>query len=470
MLISFILFLCIFIVIGLLSSVVSKNSNKDYLLAGKSVPPWLVALSAVATNNSGYMFIGMIGLTYLEGFSSIWLMLGWIVGDFLASSLIHKRLRLQTDDTQSLSFAGVLSRWQGSEFRGLRMLLGLVTIIFLSVYAAAQFKAGSKALHVLLGWDYSTGAIIGAVIVFLYCLAGGIRASIWTDAAQSFVMIIAMGTLLFEAVVFSGGFDLFIQNLFKVSPNYMGIVPPNLIGKSGFEFTLFIFGWLMAGVGVIGQPHIMIRFMTLDDPSHMKRTRFYYYVWFSLFYALTIGVGLATRILLPEVASFDAELALPTLAQQILPDVFTGLVLAGLFAATMSTADSQILSCSAALTRDFSAHPSKNPLISKLGTLIVTLCALVISLYGPDSVFNLVLIAWSFLACSFGPLLILYSLRVKLNEFASILVLLSGSVTVLLWRVFELNKYTYEVAPGFVVALFVGYICSLFMPKKIFIS
>ncbi len=163
---SFLFFLLIFVIIGVSSTLKSKKSNSDYLLAGHDIPPWLAALSAVATNNSGYMFIGLIGFTYTTGLQSIWIMFGWIFGDLIMARFVHRKLRETTESRKLLSFGGVLSRWHGTDFRKLRLLVGLITVTFLGIYAAAQFKAGSKALHVLFGWDYSSGAIIGAVIVF----------------------------------------------------------------------------------------------------------------------------------------------------------------------------------------------------------------------------------------------------------------------------------------------------------------
>ena len=349
---SFLFFLLIFVLIGVSSSFKSKKSNSDYLLAGHDIPPWLAALSAIATNNSGYMFIGMIGFTYSAGLQSIWLMIGWILGDFTISFFVHKKLRVATENKQLLSFGGVLSRWQGTEFKRLRLLVGIITVVFLGVYAAAQFKAGSKALHVLFGWDYSTGAIIGSIIVFAYCLSGGLRASIWTDAAQSIVMIFAMTMLFFVGIDNVGGFNEYVNKLDQVSPTYLNLMPTGLAIDNGFGLFLFILGWVFAGFGVIGQPHIMIRFMTINDAESMNKTKAYYYIWFIAFYAVTIGVGLTARLILPDASNFDAELALPMISQQLLPEILIGVVLAGIFAATMSTADSQILSCSAAFTRD----------------------------------------------------------------------------------------------------------------------
>ena len=443
---SFGFFLLSFVIIGLLSVLRRQETGVDYLLAGHEVKPWLVALSAVATNNSGYMFIGMIGFTYTYGLSSVWLMLGWIVGDFLMSLLVHKKLRVTTEAHDRHSFAGALSSWHGGDYRLLRLAGGVLTVLFLGTYAAAQLNAGSKALHVLFGWEYGVGAVAGAAIVLLYCFAGGIRASIWTDAAQSMVMICAMGLMLWVALGQLGGWRLFGAGLAGVSPHYMDWFPSDL-GPGGP--ILFVTGWLFAGAAVIGQPHIMVRFMAMDDPEHMGRVRTYYYGWFTAFYALTICVGLAARLLLPEITEFDAELALPTLAGELLPPVLTGLVLAGLFAATISTADSQILSCTAAVTRDFPYRQLHGYAATKLATVFVTLLALGIALSQNESVFSLVLIAWSALASAFGPLMIVYALNWKPSQPLALVMMLTGVAVVLLWRYLSWDQtIVYEVMPG----------------------
>ena len=456
---SFGCFLLLFVIIGLLSTLKSRNTSADYLLAGHSVPPWLVSLSAVATNNSGYMFVGMIGYTYTVGISSIWLMTGWIFGDFIASLFIHKHLRIQTQKENVLSFAGTLSKWHGENYTKLRFIGGIITILFLGTYAAAQLNAGSKALHVLFGLDYSAGAIIGAVMVLLYCFAGGIRASIWTDAAQSFVMIIAMAVLVFISVSQLGGIDNFVGKLSNISSGYMSVVPPDIPFGAGVGTSLFIIGWMFAGFGVVGQPHIMVRFMAMDNPDNMNRVRFYYYSWYTIFFALTICAGLAARVILPEVSQFDAELALPNLALELLPEILVGLVLAGIFAATMSTADSQLLSCSAAITRDLTSGKKQPYIITKLATVFVTLVALSIALLGSESVFALVLVAWSVLSCAFAPLMTIYALGKQPSEQTAIAMMLTGVATVFIWRHLGFNEHFYEVAPG-IIAGFVPYIIS----------
>lgn len=276
---SFIVFLAGFLLVGLASVFKSRGTKSDYYIASRSVSPALTGLSAVATNNSGYMFIGVIGFTYLTGLAAIWLMLGWILGDFLASLFIHRQLRISTEHTREITFAGVLSRWQGGDLIYVRKFAAVITVLFLGAYAAAQLAAGGKALHVLFGWAHQSGAILVAVIVAGYCLAGGIRASIWTDAAQSLVMVCAMGLLFIVGVDGLGGIDATWQQLAQI-PHYLNWFPDNLLMPGLGGVMLFVVGWMFAGFSVIGQPHIMIRFMALDNANHMRQARVYYYSFF----------------------------------------------------------------------------------------------------------------------------------------------------------------------------------------------
>jgi len=446
MLSGFLFFLLLFLAIGLASLLRSQGSSEDYLVAGKSVPAWLAGLSAVATNNSGFMFIGMIGLTYSIGLSSIWLMIGWICGDLLVSLLslrpIHKASR--ADNVHS--YGGLLAHWHGEDNHLLRRFVGMLTIFFLTLYAAAQLKAGSKATSVLLEWDPSTGVIVGALIVLVYSAAGGIRASIWTDAAQSVVMLVGMALLIFGGLELAGGWSQAVLQMGESDLHYLAWFPDtDLIG-----ILLFILGWVFGGIAVVGQPHIVIRFISLDSADHINRMRCWYYGWFTLFYGATIMVGMLSRIAFPESAGFDAELALPRMAMLVLPDLVVGMVLAALFAATLSTADSLILSCSAAITRDFTQHPGRLHSLwaAKLTTGLVLVVAVTIALTGAESVFRLVLDAWGLLGSAFAPLVILLSLNRRIRERLAIGMIIGGITAFLAWQQIGWGSAIYSVGPG----------------------
>lgn len=449
---SFIAFLVLFLGVGLASAFRAGTDRNDYYLAGRSVSPWLAALSAVATQNSGYMFIGVIGYTYAAGFAAVWLMVGWLVGDFIASLYIHRRLHAATVETNEASFASVLSLWSGREFAVWRRLAALVMIAFLGSYAAAQIAAGGKALQGVLGWDPQMGAVIVSVMILAYSIAGGIRASIWTDAVQSVVMFAAMTTLFVVALAGQGGVSGAVAQ-FREIPGYFDVIPPDMFFPGLSGVILFVIGWVFAGASVIGQPHIMVRFMALKDADRMIQVRLWYYGYFVIFYCLATGVGLLARLHLPDLASLDPELALPTMARELLPGALVGMILAGIFAATMSTADSLVLSCSAALTHDFAPERLEKPWMLKTATALVTGLALAIALIGPTSVFDLVILSWSTLGAAFGPLMIAYAIGRKPGEIRAILALLIGAGVTVGWREAGLADAMFEGAPGVIAGL-----------------
>lgn len=456
---SFALFLTLFVGVGLASVLRAQKSRNDYYLASRSVKPWLAGLSAVATNNSGYMFIGVIGYTYTTGLAAAWLMVGWILGDFIGSLFIHRKLRQYTESTNEASFAAVLARWHGEEFAAWRRLAGVVMLLFLGSYAAAQISAGGKALQGVLGWDPAIGAVSVAAMVLAYSVAGGIRASIWTDAAQSMVMIAAMGLLLFVAVNGMGGMGATVNDMATI-PGFLDLFPEDMLLPGAAGVAMFVIGWMFAGFSVVGQPHVMVRFMALDDPANLTRTRVWYYSYFTLFYLLATGVGMMSRLYLPDIGDMDPELALPTIALELLPDFFVGMILAGIFAATMSTADSLVLSCSAAVTHDLATERLEKNWQIKLVTALVVMLALGLAMSGSRSVFQLVIMSWSVLASAFAPLLTLYVFERRVPERGAIAAMVTGVGTAIGWRALGWHDMVYEGLPGILAGFAVAWFWS----------
>jgi Na+/proline symporter len=269
-------------------------------------------------------------------------------------------------------------------------------------------------------------------------------------------MILAMATLLIIGVYSLGGMEKTIAEMGKVD-GFLDLFPENLLLPGISGGILFAVGWAFAGVSVIGQPHVMVRFMTLSDTGKMRRARVWYYTWFTLFYVMSTGVGMLSRIYLQDPGSFDPELALPIMAVELLPPYLVGLVLAGIFAATMSTADSLVLSCSSALTHDLIPHKIEKPYLLKTGTAVITFAALGWALFNKQSVFSLVIMSWSGLASAFGPLLIYLSLGGKPGRIRALLAIFSGLAVALGWRILGWETTIYEGMPGILVGLAILY-------------
>lgn len=457
---SFFICLALVLLIGLSSARQAKASAADYFVASRSVPPWLVGLSAVATNNSGYMFIGLIGYTYAVGIQSVWLMVGWIAGDLIGSKVAHERMRDEAERVHANGIISLLARWGDTRNRSWQILAALVSVAFLCTYAAAQISAGGKALEGMLDIPMAIGMGMVALVVIAYSIAGGMRASIWTDAVQSLLMVVSMVVLLIAAVNHLGGLQAVFQQAGAID-GFLNPSPTNLDVPGFIGPLAFVVGWMFAGAAALGQPHIVSRFLALQNTRQMNQVRWWYYSYYLLFYCFATAVGLLSRLYFGESTGFDPEMALPNMARDLLPPWLAGLMLAGIFAATMSTADSLVLSCSSALTQDLPRNPSENRWLLKAATGFTTLFALGIGLWSEQSVFSLVVWAWGTLGAAFVPILIWQVLGAKLNSWAMLCMSSTGVLTTVVWKFFGFPNTVYEGAVGMFCAFVLGAVFTI---------
>ena len=445
LILSFLLFMGFFAAVGLSSIRVKENTTDDYLVAGRGMHPGLAALSAVSTWNSGYMFIGFIGFTYTIGYSVIWIGLASTIGQIVAWIWLYKFIQEQANERGVRSLSSLVSRVGGAPEAKLAAAL---SVLFLSVYAAAQLTSGGKALFAMMGWSELIGILIGFFLVVAYCYAGGIRASIWTDAAQSCVMIVGSVLLCWVAMGEVGGFNGLHDGLDSQNENLTDMFPPDL--KLGV--TLWVFAFFLGGLGVAGQPQVVSRVMTLGTDRDRKQAMIWFFVWQTPFILLMLIIGLASRVTFTS-SDFDPELGLPMMAMETLGPFWVGLILASIFAATMSTADSQVLACTAAITDDIIPKWSQNHAMTKVVTLLVALLATTISIAGQyipggDSVFALVVLAVYGLGGIFIPMLTIRWMGYEPDTFHSIVMMVSALVAVIVWRLVGLNNDIFESVPG----------------------
>jgi sodium/proline symporter len=431
-LISFLFFLGLFAGVGLASMRVKEDTTDDYLVAGRGMHPALAALSAVSTWNSGYMFIGAVGFTYMMGYNVIWMAVASMAGQLVAWAWLYKFIQQEGRERNVRSLSSLVAEKAGAPEAKLAAIL---SVLFLSIYAAAQLTSGGKALLVMLGWDELIGILIGFVLVVAYCYAGGIRASIWTDAVQSCVMIVGSLILCWIALGEVGGFSGLNSELNSQDPALTNIMPPGLM----FGISMWAFAFFLGGLAVAGQPQVVSRIMTLDSDSDRKQAMVWFFVWQTPFIIMITFIGLASRVLFDS-ADFDPELGLPMLAMGTMPALGVGMILASIFAATMSTADSQVLACTAAITDDVKPEWREDHKTTKKVTLVVAAFATAISiagLYVPggDSVFKLVVLAVYGLGSVFVPLLIIRWAGFKPDSTHSIVMMTSAFSAVIMWSI-----------------------------------
>lgn len=433
-LLSFLLFMFFFAGVGLASMRVKEDTTDDYLVAGRGMHPGLAALSAVSTWNSGYMFIGFIGFIYIQGYSAIWIALVSTIGQLVAWVWLYKYIQKEGEERGIRSLTSLVSNTTGSPEAKVAAVL---SVIFLSIYAAAQLTAGGVALETMLNWAPTIGILIGFVLVVAYCYAGGIRASIWTDAAQSSVMIVGSTILCLVAIKSAGGLSGLHNELAAIDSSMVNIFPSGL----KFGATLWIAAFFLGGLGVAGQPQVVSRVMTLKDDAARKQAMVWFFVWQTPFIILMFIIGLACRVLLPELGSDGAQTGLPMLAMEQLNPFLGGVILASIFAATMSTADSQVLACTAAITDDVQPDWSQDHKTTKMVTLAMAAFATVISLVGQqfpgfgDSVFALVVLAVYGLGGIFVPMILIRMSGYEPDTTHSIMMMIAAMSGVVVWTV-----------------------------------
>ena len=444
-LVSFLAFLLLFAGVGLASIRVKKDTTDDYLVAGRGMHPALAALSAVSTWNSGYMFIGFIGFMWMMGYSAIWISLISTIGQLVAWIWLYKYIQNEGKERNIRSLSSLVANVKGAPEA---KMAAICSVAFLLIYAGAQLSSGGKALFAMLDWAEWIGILIGFVLVVAYCYAGGIRASIWTDAVQSCVMLVGSTLLCFVALSEVGWFGGLHDSLNNIDPALTSITPPDLM----LGLSMWIFAFFLGGLGVAGQPQVVSRIMTLDSEEDRKQACLWFFVWQTPFLALMIIIGLASRVIFPVEGSFDPELALPMLAMDVLGPFWVGLILASIFAATMSTADSQVLACTAAITDDVIPEWSENHKKTKLTTIAMAFVATCLSLgayfSGNNSVFSLVVLAVYGLGGMFIPLIIIRMAGFKPSSRHSIIMMTSALTAVILWRLLGLNVHVFESVPG----------------------
>ena len=444
---SFLLFMGIFAGVGIASMWVKTDTTDDYLVAGRGMHPALAALSAVSTWNSGYMFIGFIGFIFLQGYSAIWIALVSTIGQLVAWIWLYKYIQKEGNERNLRSLSSLVSSKSGAQEAKIAAVL---SVFFLAIYAAAQLTAGGVALNSMLDWPETTGILIGFVLVVAYCYAGGIRASIWTDAAQSCVMIVGSTILCLVALGEVGGLSGLHNELATIDSAMVNIYPSGL----KFGATLWIAAFFLGGLGVAGQPQVVSRVMTLKDDKDRKQAMVWFFVWQTPFIALMFLIGLACRAIFDgTLAPEDAEEGLPLLAQSLNP-ILGGVILASIFAATMSTADSQVLACTAAVTDDIKPEWNQDHGKTKKVTLVIAAFATGISLVGQqfpgfgDSVFALVVFAVYGLGGIFVPLILIRMAGYEPDSRHTISMMIAALLGVLIWTVLGFGEYVFPSVPG----------------------
>ncbi|MFH1501471.1 MAG: sodium/proline symporter, partial [Candidatus Eisenbacteria bacterium] len=452
-LLGFVGYLLVVIVVGLVSFRFTKTLA-DFLLAGRRLGAWVVAFSERASGESAWLLIGLPGLALATGFSAIWSAIGCAVGIFASWTLVARRLRVQTERLGALTLPDYFEARFKDGTHLLRIVSMAVIVFFFTFYVSAQFLAAGKVLHTTFGLAPIHGMLIGAVIIIFYTIMGGFLAVAWTDLVQGILMAGAMIVLPLAAWIELGGISGVAGRIGAMDPNLLLVTG----GQSGRPLIMgLIVGSLGIGLGYVGQPHLLVRFMAIRDARDLRKGTLIAMTWVVVAFWGAVLVGIAGLAHFGVGGLEDVEHVMPQIATLFLPAGIAGIVISAAIAAMMSTADSQLLVATSALSEDIyhqlmnrEASQRRLVALSRIGTVLIGVVAFVLALRAEEQVFWFVLYAWAGLGAAFGPGMVLslwWKRTSKWGVFAGMVV---GSTVAVVWHNVPLLKgLVYELVPAF---------------------
>ncbi|MBN2287246.1 MAG: sodium/proline symporter PutP [Tissierellales bacterium] len=448
-----------------------KTSDfSDYVLGGRKLGPWTAALSAQASDMSGWLLIGLPGAAYVSGIEASWIAIGLGLGTYINWKVVAKRLRSYTEIAgDSLTLSDYFENRFRDDTHILRLVSSIVIIVFFSVYTSAQFSAGAKLFETLMGMNYTFALILGAAVIILYTFLGGFMAVSFTDFIQGMLMFFALIIVPFVIVAELGGFGAAFDKLSTVDPHYMSLM--RATGGGGAISLIAIVSNMAWGLGYFGQPHILARFMAIGSRDEIKKARLIAMIWVIFSLAAAVMVGVFGRVYITDIA--DPEKIFMLSVDTLFVPVIAGVLLAAILAASMSTADSQLLVTASSISEDiYKKYIKKDATdndmikIGRYAVIGIAVIAVFIAFDPNSSVFGLVSYAWAGLGASFGPLIIASLFWKRANKWGAIAGMISGAVTVILWT--QIAKVSsaaifglYEIVPAFIVSSIAIYAVSL---------
>lgn len=453
---SFAVYLITVLVIGVVAYRRTRDIG-DYLLAGRRLGPWVTALSAGASDMSGWLLLGLPGYAYLAGFEAGWIALGLLTGTVLNWLLVARRLRIASVAADNaLTLPAYFERRFGDDSHLLRCLCAVMILIFFLFYTSAGLVAAGKLFESVFGLPYTQAVIWGTLAVLLYTAFGGFIAVAWTDLLQGLLMFIALTIAALLAYEASNGWPGLVTALDQQSPALTDIWTDRSGHALGAIGIVSLLGW---GLGYFGQPHIQVRFMAIRSPEHIPAARNIAVVWTALCLLAALIIGWTGNSLLAQpLTGSDSEKVFMYLIELLFHPVIAGLCLAAILAAIMSTVDSQLLVASSALTEDlYRLLPGRRPVnenrllwIGRLSVLAIALLAMWLALDPQRRVLDLVAYAWAGFGAAFGPTLILALYWPRVHRLAAAAGILTGGLTVIIWKQLQGGWFDmYELVPAF---------------------
>jgi sodium/proline symporter len=493
---SFALYTLVIVAIGIYSARFARRSDEDFFLAGRSLGPWVAALSASASSESGWVTLGLVGWAFTSGVQAYWIIPGCLGGFLFNWFVVAGRLRVRAAQLGALTLPDFFAFSFRERVPLLRTLSVAVILVAMMLYVAAQFAAAGDAFAAgFSGLRYQAGVLIGAGIVLVYTVLGGFRAACWTDLIQGVIMVGTLVLFPLYLLVAGGGYAFIGEHAGAADPDLMHIVPKFSGDAAPLAFMGFLLGSGALGInlGYPGQPHVLVRFMALADPKQARLGGLISSVWATLVYWGAVTVGLMARALTEahttgagdyawtapmaeQLARHEAsagQTGLVLTAQNMIPGVFSGMVLAAVLAAICSTADSQLVVAASAAANDIyfrlveRSRRLAHLLVNRIVMLGLGVGAVLLVIDARVQVYKYVLeYGWAILGASFGPQVILLLLWKRASYAGCVAGMTTGFLTALLWKLLDVQRHIpgleiYNLTLAFAAALVVNVGVSL---------
>ncbi|WP_299966115.1 sodium/proline symporter [uncultured Oscillibacter sp.] len=484
---TIILYLCFVIFTGVMIGRRSKKSAEGFYLGGRGIGPLVTAMSAEASDMSSYLLMGIPGLAYLSGVADAsWTAIGLAVGTYLNFLLVAKKLRRYSVKLDAITIPSFISKRYGEKKPVIMCISALIILIFFVPYVASGLAAIGKLFNSLFGWDYMAAVIIGAIVIISYTSIGGFNAVATMDLIQSVIMTCALAVIVVFGVVQAGGMDAVIAHA-RTLPGFFSFTETYNAASGaaepyGFIRIVSMMAW---GLGYFGMPHILVRFMAIRDENELTLSRRIAGTWVVISMGVAVFIGIVGHAVsaagrVPFLEGSATETIIVKLSDLlstygIFPAIVAGCILAGILAATMSTADSQLLAASSAFSENIVQEvfgvkltEKQTMLIARLTVVVIAVIALFLASDPDSNVFQIVSFAWAGFGAAFGPAILCALYWKRSNRFGIMAGLVAGGVMIFVWK-FLVRPMggaldIYELLPAFVVGLAAIVIVSLLTP------
>lgn len=463
---TFVVYLLLMLGIGIIAYKRTTNLS-DYILGGRSLGPWTSAISAGASDMSGWLLLGLPGAAYVSGISASWIAIGLLIGTWLNWLVVARRLRLYSFKVNdSLTLPAYFANRFGDRSHVLRVVAAIFILLFFLFYTSSGLVAGGKLFETVFGFDYTTAVTIGTIAIISYTFFGGFLAVSWTDLIQGLMMAAALLIVPVIALVELGGFGTSGSRILAENPDMLSWFVDASTGEA--LSVIGIVSSLAWGLGYFGQPHILARFAAIRSDRDIPAARRIAVIWSALCLLCAMAVGVLGLVYMARDLG-DGETIFMVMVNAIFHPVIAGVLLAAILAAIMSTADSQLLVSSSALTDDFykaifrkEASQTELVWIGRVAVVGIAVVAYLLAMDPDSTVLGLVAYAWAGFGAAFGPALIMSLYWRRMNKWGALAGIIAGGVTVVVWAeisggIFDL----YEIVPGVILAFIAIVVASL---------